>query len=97
MTDDVRMLVQAAAGAARKMKVEYDRLCEETDGGPPPADECWAECGALWHALEPFGFYLDGGRLIDGHLGRQMDAALRATRRLTEPNEYVPADDRYPF
>ena len=88
--DDARRLVRAAAGAARKLKVEYDRVGER-GGSVPPVDECWAECEALWYALRPFGFYLEGGQLIDGRLCR-----LRATQALTDPDG-DDADDEFPF
>ncbi len=47
--DDLERLVRAARSAASKMKIEYDRL--EPDA---KAEECWAECEALWDALVPF-------------------------------------------
>jgi len=55
--NDLERLVRAARRAADKLKREYDRA-------QPGAtlEECWAECEALWEALEPFEEMASGAR-----------------------------------
>jgi hypothetical protein len=52
--EDLERLVRAARRAARKLKVEYDRVADALDRNVPNADESWAEGEALWDALRPF-------------------------------------------